>query len=145
VARDEARAGGSVGVTGIEAMADAIQHHEGWWPGSCSYRNRNPGNLRPYAPGQAVDARGYRVFDTLLDGYAALKADLTAKVLGHTKHNLSETSTLDDLFDVYAPRADYNDPNSYAEDVAHWLTVALGKPCDHNSTLRYVCAELFGG
>ena len=130
-------------VTGLEAICDGIMRQEGWYPGSRSNRNRNPGNLRrsPYTATQ--DADGYDVFDSLVQGYSALTYDVRAKVTGHSEHGLTASSTLDDLFDVYAPRSDKNDPNSYAAAVAQWCTQALGRPCTHNTTLRALCVELF--
>ena len=132
-------------VTGLEAIADAVMHHEGWYPRSISNECRNPGNLRDSPMQCGLDPRGYAVFESLLDGYSGLLADLRSKVTGNNRHGLTPDSTLNDLFDVYAPRADKNDPNAYAEDVAHWCGLVLNKPCTVNSTLRYICAELFQG
>lgn len=130
-------------VSGLEALCDAVQHHEGWYPGSRSYRNRNPGNLRSSPYTATEDKDGYGVFDSLVHGYTALMYDLRAKVTGHSEHGLTPNSTLDDLFDVYAPRSDKNNPNAYAVDVAQWCTVALGRPCTHSTTLHDLCVELF--
>ena len=130
-------------LTGLEALADAIMHHEGWYPGSRANLNRNPGNLRPARAGDVVDALGFRVFPSLVDGYAALLADLTIKVTGHSSHGLTPDSTLNDLFDVYAPRLDKNDPNAYAVAAAQWCTQALERLCTPDTTLRTLCAELF--
>jgi hypothetical protein len=110
----------------LEAVADAIMHREGWAAGSHSNRNRNPGNLRPVVPVMPHDAHNYRTFDTLVEGYNALIAELTAKFTGHNVHGIGPSSTLQDLIDVYAPRADKNNPSAYALDVAAWCTVALG-------------------
>jgi hypothetical protein len=130
-------------VTGLEALCDAIQHHEGWYPGSRSYRNRNPGNLRgsPYTANK--DPEGYDVFPDLITGYQALQFDVRCKVTGHSEHEVGPSSTLDQLFDIYAPRADHNDPNAYALAVAQWCTQALGRECTHLTTLRALCPELF--
>jgi hypothetical protein len=129
-------------VTGLEALHDAIQHHEGWFPGSVSNRNRNPGNLRASQIPHTIDAGGYCVFKTIIDGSNALLHDLHAKIVQGT-HGLTPDSTLDDLFDVYAPRADKNDPQVYAVDVANWLSIALGWNVYHDTKLREVCPELF--
>lgn len=104
-----------------EAIADAITQYEGWKAGSRSNRNRNPGNLRPSAAGQPVDAQGYRIFSTLADGYNALKADIASKLCGADKHGIGPRSTLNDFFKVYAPSADDNDPLKYAGFVSRWL------------------------
>jgi hypothetical protein len=132
-------------ITGLEAMADAGMHVEGWYPGSRSYRNRNPGNLRASPVAHEMDPEGYCIFPSFLDGYIALLGEYRMKATGQNEHHIGPGSTLNELYDVYAPRADMNDPNRYADQVAQWLTVALKRPVTHNSTLRYVCAELFGG
>ena len=99
--------------------------YEGWHVGSRSWRNRNPGNLR-YGPNRlGSDGQGYAVYDSLITGYKDLLADVKAKVTGQSKHNLTPQSTILDLFDVYAPRIDDNQPNKYAEFVAGRLTVGL--------------------
>jgi hypothetical protein len=131
-------------MTGIEALHDAIQQHEGWHPGSRSNRNRNPGNLRAAATvPHSIDARGYCVFGSVVAGSAALLYDLHAKITGHSVHALTPDSTLDDLFEIYAPRADHNNPNAYALAVAEWCTVALGRTITTQTTLRALCPELF--
>jgi hypothetical protein len=130
-------------VTGLEAICDGIMRQEGWYPGSRSNRNRNPGNLRGSPCTATRDADDYDVFEALPQGYSALMFDVRSKATGHTEHGLTPNSTLDDLFDVYAPRSDKNNPNAYAVAVAQWCTQALERPCTHNSTLRAVCVELF--
>jgi hypothetical protein len=119
----------------LEAVADAIMHREGWAAGSHSNRNRNPGNLRPVAPTVPHDDHNYRTFPTLVDGYNALLYELKFKFTGHNEHGIGPDSTLQQLIDVYAPRADQNNPSAYAIDVAAWCTAALGKPITPASLL----------
>ncbi len=131
-------------MTGIEALHDAIQHHEGWYPGSVSNRNRNPGNLRNSASvTHTTDAGGYCVFTSVVDGSRALLQELKDKVTGNNLHHITPDSTLDDLFNVYAPVADKNQPHPYALAVALWCTQALGRPITSALRLRDVCRELF--
>ena len=133
-------------MTVIEALADSIHRFEGWFPpgvdpryprGSVSWRNRNPGNLRPMAglivP---VDAGGYRVFPSMADGWLALVNDIKAKLAG--SHNLTDDSTLRQFFDVYAPSDDDNDPNKYARQVATWLSRDLAVTIAPETTLGYM-------
>jgi hypothetical protein len=102
----------------LEAIADAIMNFEGWKPGTKSYTNRNPGNLR--------DANGnYRVYQSFTDGYNALVGDLTAKFAGHTRTGLTPESSLFDLMSVYSPSADGNPTTAYTQFIANWLTKAL--------------------
>jgi hypothetical protein len=117
----------------LEALADAFMHHEGWFPGSRSNRNRNPGNLRAFQKSQPVDDGGYRIFTSLPEGYQALLDDLSAKL--HGSHGLNSTSTLLDLLNIYAPAGDNNNPSAYAVAVAQWATAALSKPITVHTTL----------
>lgn len=121
-------------MTPLEALADAISQFEGWHKDSRSWRNRNPGNLRPYAQGQATDGENYRVFASLVEGWQALTDDLTAKLNG--SHSLTLDSTLLDLLNVYAPAGDANNPNAYTQFVCSWTSHALGKPVAPGTTLR---------
>ena len=125
----------------LEALADAIMAFEGWHVSSVSYRNRNPGNLRNSKFKTAMDAKGYAIFGSMPQGYQALIIDLTAKVRGHSAHKLTPDSTLQNLFDIYAPRADNNNPGAYALFVCSWLCKALGREFTPASRLR----ELDGG
>lgn len=114
----------------IEALADCIMRFEGWYPpasnvggarGSTSWRNRNPGNLRPSSPTQLKDDKNYRIFDSLDEGYGALVLDLEAKII-HGSHSITDYSTLFELFSIYAPPTDQNDPQHYARTIALWLS-----------------------
>jgi hypothetical protein len=133
----------------VEALADSIFRFEGWIPpgvdprmphGSHSWRNRNPGNLRPVGsdPGGRgavvpVDAENYRVFDSLADGWIELKRDIAAKLAG--SHGLTDASTLRNFFDIYAPSDDNNNPDKYANQVAAWLSRDLGVTIVASTTL----------
>lgn len=101
----------------IRLMADAIQAFEGWLPGTRSYRNNNPGNLKfttwtheQGATGQ--DSAGFAVFPNYETGRAALTALLMLRVRQHPEW------TLLDLFNSYAPPSDNNPTQTYAATVA---------------------------
>lgn len=113
-------------VSGLEAVADAIQAFEGWKPGTRSYENRNPGNLR--LVGRTADDKGYTIFPDLPTGYAALLRELQSKFSGANSHGIGPSSTVLALFNVYAPPSDNNPTNAYAQFVADWVSKALGKP-----------------
>jgi hypothetical protein len=117
----------------IEALADAIMQFEGWHKDSRSWRNRNPGNLRPLHQTDPQDGQGYRVFDSLADGFWALVADLRAKFNG--SHGLTADSTLLDLLNIYAPAGDANNPNAYTQFVCGWTTHILGRPVTPQTSL----------
>ena len=108
-------AGGlDVGQSIIEKIAIAIQTFEGYFPGSVSFRNNNPGNLKyarqPGTTGQ--DARGFAIFATFDEGWDALIALLNKRAAQHPEW------TLLDLFNSYAPPTDNNNPEQYASFVA---------------------------
>lgn len=112
--------GGSV-ASPLDAVALAIQGHEGWAPGSVSFRNNNPGNLK-YA-GQAgatgADANGFAVFPTYDAGFQALKNQLALDA------SRNPAWTLTQFFTKYLGGNPYNpqvtgegNPFTYAADVA---------------------------
>jgi hypothetical protein len=106
----------------LGTMARAIQRFEGWVPGSRSFRNNNPGNLR-YADWEksfgAVnkDPQGFAIFGTYEQGFSALIHLLGMRVTQHPEW------TVYDLFNSYAPASDGNDPQSYAQYVASALGI----------------------
>lgn len=114
----------------IEALADCIMRFEGWIPpggtnaprGSHSWRNRNPGNLRPFSETQLRDANNYRIFASLQEGWMCLTADIIAKLNGRSGHDFGSTSTLLDFFNTYAPSGDQNNPTQYSDQIAMWLS-----------------------
>jgi hypothetical protein len=67
-------------MTPLQIWAAAIQSAEGWYPGSASYTNNNPGNLSYAAavewslPGLVGEsAAGWAIFDTVADGTSGLE------------------------------------------------------------------------
>lgn len=123
-------------MNGLEAVADAIMHFEGWVIGSRSYENRNPGNLR--LQGRTADDKGYTIFPDLPTGYAALLRELQSKFSGANSHGIGPSSTVLDLFNVYAPPSDDNPTNAYAVFVAQWCTKALDKEITIGSKLSEI-------
>jgi hypothetical protein len=107
----------------LEQFAEAIKQYEGWFVGSCSYRNNNPGNLRysKYQIGQ--DDGNFSIFKTYEDGWKALIFQLQISVDGRSKYYRPEMSLID-FFKVYAPSSDNNHPVKYAEFVAQKLGVS---------------------
>ena len=105
----------------LRDLALAHQKHEGWFPGSLSQRNNNPGNLRltPYqkrAYGAVAGSGGFSKFPTYDIGFNALMDDLKAKIRGNSAHiNYSRNPTFLDYVKVYAPAEDRNNPNSYTQ------------------------------
>jgi len=118
----------------LEALADSMMTFEGWHKDSRSWRNRNPGNLRPYRPDQPQDGDGYRTFDSLTQGWQALLDDLSAKFAG--SHGLTPQSTLLDLLNIYAPAGDANNPTAYTQFACAWTTHILGRIITPTTTLQ---------
>lgn len=116
----------------ISELAKAMMFHEGWKPGSMSYRNNNPGNLRrsPLEDGHVGswdEKNRMATFRTIVGGLAALIYDLECKCTGRTAawhdadkdgvkdpgEELTPEDTLAEFFHCYAPAEDSNDPASY--------------------------------
>lgn len=116
-------------------LAFAIRTHEGWYPagsekapeGSRSWRNHNPGNLRN-SPFQNGQDGGYATFEDECTGFAALITDIYEKCVGDTSTGLNERSTLAELIEVYAPRADGNNTDAYIEDVVKLTGISADTP-----------------
>jgi hypothetical protein len=114
----------------VSGLASAIQSFEGWFPpgtpgypsGSLSYRNNNPGNLRPgsLAVGATGSNGGYAVFPDYQTGYNAL--------VGLIQSPMYWNLTLSQFFQTYAPSADNNNPAQYAATVAAQLGVDANTP-----------------
>lgn len=98
-------------------IASTIQQVEGYYPGSVSYRNNNPGNL--VYVGQAgatgADANGFAIFPSYAAGLQALDDQIQL----YAGRGLS----IQGMMNIYAPASDGNDPNSYASQIASALGV----------------------
>lgn len=111
----------------VSDLAAAIQRFEGWAPGSVSFRNNNPGNLRA-GPGQVgTDSQGYAIFPDYATGWAALQ--------NQVQTNISRGLTLNEFFagvpgvyPGYAPATDRNNPAQYAATVAGWVGISPDVP-----------------
>jgi|GEM_PF-5234544 len=113
----------------IEQWAKAIQKHEGYFPGSASYRNNNPGNFRCSSLimgelGATSCVNNLAVFPTFETGWKALVQFLTYAVTDKLRSYRSTMSLLD-FYKVYAPSADNNSPINYATAVAKDLGVTI--------------------
>lgn len=100
----------------VEAWAAAIKKHEGYFPGSRSYRNNNPGNLRVTGD-KGRDKDGFGIFSSYELGWQALKADLRAKLRKYPSMTVAQ------IMERYAPSVE-NDSKRYAQVVASALGVS---------------------
>jgi hypothetical protein len=89
--------------TVLYVFALAIQEFEGWFDGSRSFKNNNPGNLK-YA-GQTgstgQDDGGFAVFPNYETGFAALERQIELALLGYAGY--SADMTLLEFFERYSP------------------------------------------
>ena len=112
-------------VTGLDEivnkMAEAIKSFEGWSPGSRSYRNNNPGNLKFAGQAGAVgeDEEGHAIFASYAEGWSALQRQIRAAFTG-ISHVYGLTDTLYSFFAKYAE----GNSTEYAEYVAAQLGVS---------------------
>lgn len=106
----------------FSTVASAIQTIEGWFPGSVSQSNNNPGNLKyagqPGAIGQ--DASGFAVFPTVAAGTQALDNQIAL--------DASRGLTIQQFAAKYAPAQDSNNPASYAAQIAAATGLSVSDP-----------------
>lgn len=117
------------------SFADWIQNKTGWDPRSVGRtlrgesepansgagntladRNNNPGNIRPVGGG------GFRMFESALHGWSAMKNQLMRYFTGKTTGRALQT--VRDIVSTWAPAGDNNDPELYAKQVAGWMGVS---------------------
>lgn len=105
----------------ISTLADAITRQEGFFPGSASYRNNNPGNIMDIDYYKKTGEFKLKAYATLEEGRAALES-LVEKYInaGHT---------LTSFFAKYAPDSHGNNNSTvYANNVAQWTGLPVDVP-----------------
>lgn len=110
------------GLGDFSTVASTIQTVEGWFPGSVSYRNNNPGNLKyanqPGATGE--DANGFAIFPDYQTGLQALDNQIAL--------DASRGLTIAQFTAKYAPAQDSNNPASYAATIASATGLSVNDP-----------------
>lgn len=126
-------------MNGLDAVASAIMWREGpYKPPNRNFRNNNPGNLRSTNT-PAHDLQGFDIYLDFIQGYEALWDDLADKFqAGKNEHGLGPSSTILELFKVYAPQQDGNDPGSYCLFVVAWVNMAMHKSLTPSSLLSEI-------
>jgi hypothetical protein len=86
--------GGGAGGGVSDSILDAIQRQEGWHPGSISYTQNNPGNIKWGAFAQSMGATGpgrggHAIFPSYEAGRAALKRLIETKGAGQSLSQIS--------------------------------------------------------
>jgi hypothetical protein len=104
----------------IQTMALAIQEFEGWYEGSVSQRNNNPGNIKDrHFPGTiGTDTEGHAIFSSYVYGWNALVKKLQNAFEGKSTVYLLTMS----LYEFFGKWAAGNSV-AYAEYVAAALGV----------------------
>lgn len=110
----------------LNVMCSAIQHREGWFEGSTSFRNKNPGNLKFNGQIGTIgqDSRGFAIFKDYESGLNALKKQIHIVASGNSRV-YPKPCNLSQFFAIYAPSNDGNDPHSYASEVAGKMGVPV--------------------
>lgn len=124
-----------------QGQSTAIQPTFTPTPNSLAARNNNPGNLRFIGQkGATRGDKGFAKFESYEAGMQALINDLRSKQTGRTRTGLKPTSTLQELINVYAPKEDSNDPQTYAKYIAGQLGVGLNTPISQLDTTALASA-----
>lgn len=108
----------------IDEWCEITKQHEGYFVGSTSYRNKNPGNLKYVGQKGSIgkDKKGFAIFASYEDGYNALKNMLLRACTGKSSVYRPDMD-LYAFYSVYAPVSDNNNSKLYAEIVAKHLGV----------------------
>jgi len=108
------------GMGDFSSVASVIQTIEGWFPGSLSQTNNNPGNLRPAGQPGCTPVGGFCSFTTLAAGQQALNDQIAL--------DASRGETIAQFAAKYAPAQDSNDPASYAASIAAATGLSVNDP-----------------
>ena len=120
-----------IGLGSIADVTATIQKIEGWAPGTLSYRNNNPGNLRcqpsgvPFSYQSAAGATGcdsanFAVFSSADGGSQALNTQVTI--------DAGRGLSIQEFINKYAPADDGNNPTSYAAAIAAATGLSVTDP-----------------
>ena len=112
----------------LTEWALAIQKFEGYFKGSLSFKNNNPGNIR-YAGMYAAmalrnDGNNFCVFESYEKGFEALKILLKRAASGLSSIYKPD-DTLLQFYSKYAPSSDGNHPLTYATYIAKRIGVTV--------------------
>jgi hypothetical protein len=114
----------------IDKWAKSIEKHEGFYIGSRSWRNNNPGNFRyskytaSLGDNKGKDSKNFIIYNTYDIGFNALKQFLTDACKGELRAYKPDMTLLQ-FYSVYAPSADGNSPLRYATFIANSLGVPI--------------------
>lgn len=111
----------------INKISQAIADMEGFTSGASKIAriNNNPGNIRFWYKSLPTN-QGFTKFATLEDGWKALNQLVEQYIRG--KYSNWKSPTLEEMFALYAPAVDKNDPIKYAQVVSSKTGIPLGVP-----------------
>lgn len=117
--------------TKLDRWAGAIQEFEGYYAGSRSHRNNNPGNIKTGSFATRNGATGsdgtFAIFPDYKTGFEALKSLLRLAGTGKSTYYNMNGDILA-WANVYAPASDNNYPSRYAAYVATKIGVPISTP-----------------
>lgn len=133
------------GITPSGSGVVSIPQNIGNQQNQLAYRNNNPGNLRYVGQeGASMGAGGFAKFDSPEAGFQALIDDLNYKKSGKSTNvipngpnkgkRLTGDTSLIDMIRIYAPTADQNNPESYANTIANNLGIDVNTKIKDIST-----------
>lgn len=109
----------------LHKFCTAIKIHEGWYEGSRSWRNNNPGNARYSSVGYLPiygkvgrDKNNFAIFSDYITGWLYLSNLVKDKIKKNPTWNFYQ------FFSNYAPDSDGNNSKQYAEVVAKKVGVS---------------------
>jgi hypothetical protein len=123
-------------------IAGAIKKAEGFFPGSVSQRDNNPGNMEIPGDTGLTDSAGHGIFSSLSAGMTALIEDIT-----HKLSTAPEGTTLEGLLSRYVYGTPYDSPASstaldnYVNIVAESLSNVVGFAVDATTQISDLVAS----
>ncbi len=137
---------GSIDPAAVDSIAAAIQNREGYYAGSRSFRNNNPGNLRYVGQaGATSDPDGFAVFSSYVAGLQALKSQIVLDASRGSDAAGRPVNTLSDLISSWAPASE-NDTAGYIAAVSGSTGFDPSAPLSSlGSGAAYLPASVEGG
>jgi hypothetical protein len=138
--------------TALNALAQAIQTQEGYYPGSVAYTNNNPGNLVYVGqPGATPGVGGFAAFSSYSAGLQALENQIQLDAVRGTDVNGNPVNTMGDLISSWAPASAGNNTPAYIASVtaqtgysASDNLLSLGTAASSDSTAVFTTSDYPG-
>jgi hypothetical protein len=116
----------SINTDAVMKLAMAIQVQEGWAPGTLSYRNNNPGNLRYVGQAGAMRGEGgFASYGSYSLGLAALIDQIQRNAVRGYDAAMRPVTTVEELIASWAPPSE-NDTAAYVASVTRQTGFGAG-------------------